>query len=72
MPKFFERLNQYSSKGCSSTGQALAHSVQRMQGCSGGAGGNRRGEAEMMQLVPLTTGTSRRGIAKPIIGPPMR
>ena len=38
LPKFFERLNQYSSKGCRSAGQAFEHSVQRMQGCSGGAG----------------------------------
>ena len=29
------------------------------------------GEAAMMQLLPLTMGTSRRGSAKPIIGPPM-
>ena len=72
LPKFFERLNQYSSNGCRSAGQAFEHSVQRMQGCSGGAGGNSFGDAQIRQLLPLTMGTSSRGSAKPIIGPPSR
>ncbi|EXI77279.1 MAG: hypothetical protein AW10_03901 [Candidatus Accumulibacter appositus] len=43
-----------------------------MHGISGGLGGNIVGEAAMMQLLALTTGASRLGKAKPIIGPPIR
>ena len=38
---------------------------------SGGAGGKSAGERAMRQLVALTTGASRSGTVKPIIGPPI-
>ena len=72
LPKLWARENQYISKGCSSCGQTLAHSPQRMQGISGAFGGNSVGDPAMMQLVALTSGASMAGISKPIIGPPMR
>ena len=71
LPKFFERENQYISKGARSAGQALAHSPQRMHGISGGGGGKRAGLPTSTQLVALTTGTSKAGMRTPIIGPPM-
>ena len=71
LPKLRARANQYSSNGCSSCGQASAQAPQRMHGISGAGGGNSAGEPAMMQLVALTTGASRLGRSKPIIGPPM-
>jgi hypothetical protein len=58
-------------EGARSAGQALAHSPQRMHGISGGGGGKRAGLPTRMQLVALTTGTSKAGMRTPIIGPPM-
>ncbi len=53
------------------TGQASAHSPQRMQGSAGGGGGSSSSVLASRQLVVLITGTSRDGRVKPIIGPPM-
>ena len=54
LPKFFERENQYISKGARSAGQALAHSPQRMHGISGAGAGNMVALPTSTQLVALT------------------
>ncbi len=71
LPRSLARANQYSCCGCNSAGHTGTHWVQRMQGSSRGLGGKSSADFASTQLVALTTGTSRAGTSKPIIGPPM-